>query len=88
MKMLAMKTWILTMVLTILALGQSIAQCAMCRATVENNLNTGETSVGAGLNYGIFYLFLAPYVMAILIGFVWYRNYRKQKSLKSKVQHF
>ncbi|KEO74890.1 hypothetical protein [Anditalea andensis] len=67
--------------------GESIAQCAMCRATVENNINTGETSVGAGLNYGILYLFMAPYLLAMVIGYLWYRNYKKQKSQKTKVQH-
>jgi len=71
----------------LISIGQSIAQCAMCRATVENNINTGETSVGAGLNYGILYLFMAPYLLAMIIGYLWYRNYKKQKALKTKIQH-
>jgi len=66
---------------------QSLAQCAMCRATVENNLNTGETTVGAGLNYGILYLFAAPYILAMVIGYLWYRHYKKQKLLKTKFHH-
>lgn len=82
------KTLLIGLFFTFLSIGQSMAQCAMCRATVENNLNTGETSVGAGLNYGILYLFMAPYLLAMAIGYLWYRNYKKQKELKAKIQHF
>jgi hypothetical protein len=57
----------------------SIAQCAMCRATIENNVSNGDTTIGAGLNMGILYLFLAPYVLLSLIGFFWYRNVKKRK---------
>lgn len=57
----------------------SIAQCAMCRATIENNVSNGDTTVGAGLNMGILYLFLAPYVLLTLIGFFWYRNVKRRK---------
>jgi hypothetical protein len=32
------------------------AQCAMCRATVESNVSSGESSIGAGLNKGILFL--------------------------------
>lgn len=81
------KTILYTLIFSVITMGQSIAQCAMCRATVENNLNTGETSVGAGLNYGILYLFMAPYLLAMVIGYIWYRNYKKQKALKTKIQH-
>jgi len=80
------KTLLIVLFFSLASMGQSIAQCAMCRATVENNLNTGETSVGAGLNYGILYLFMAPYLLAMVIGYLWYRNYKKQKLLKSKIQ--
>nr|WP_200975962.1 hypothetical protein [Echinicola sp. 20G] len=57
----------------------SLAQCAMCRASVENNVSNGDTTVGAGLNMGILYLFVAPYLLAAVIGFLWYRNSRKKK---------
>lgn len=56
------------------------AQCAMCRASVENNVSNGETSIGAGLNMGILYLFVMPYLIAAIIGFFWYRNAKKRKS--------
>jgi hypothetical protein len=58
----------------------SHAQCAMCRASVENNVSNGETTIGAGLNNGILYLFVMPYLMAAIIGFFWYRTAKKRKA--------
>ncbi|MDG1278393.1 MAG: hypothetical protein P8O16_14005 [Algoriphagus sp.] len=58
----------------------SFAQCAMCRASVENNVSNGDTSIGAGLNNGILYLFIMPYLMAAVIGFFWYRAAKKKKA--------
>ncbi|EIM76624.1 hypothetical protein A3SI_09173 [Nitritalea halalkaliphila LW7] len=54
----------ITLLVTLLFHVQSFAQCAMCRATVENNVSNGDTSVGAGLNAGILYLFSMPYLIA------------------------
>ncbi|OOG77509.1 hypothetical protein [Algoriphagus sp. A40] len=58
----------------------SWAQCSMCRASVENNVSNGETTIGAGLNNGILYLFVMPYLMAAVIGFLWYRTAKKRKA--------
>jgi hypothetical protein len=52
----------------------------MCRASVENNVSNGDTSIGAGLNNGILYLFVMPYLMAAIIGFFWYRAAKKRKA--------
>ena len=57
----------------------SYAQCAMCRASVENNVSNGDTSIGAGLNNGILYLFIMPYLIAGVIGFFWYRAAKRKK---------
>ncbi|NVJ85896.1 MAG: hypothetical protein HWE15_06300 [Algoriphagus sp.] len=56
------------------------AQCAMCRASVENNVSNGDTTIGAGLNTGILYLFAMPYLIALVIGLLWYRAAKKRKS--------
>lgn len=56
------------------------AQCAMCRATVENNVSNGETTIGAGLNTGILYLLVTPYLLALVIGFLWFRNAKKRRT--------
>ncbi len=58
----------------------SFAQCAMCRASVENNVANGDTSIAAGLNLGIMYLFVMPYLIAMVIGYFWYRNAKKRKA--------
>jgi hypothetical protein len=56
-----------------------LAQCAMCRAGIENNVSNGETTIGAGLNMGILYLLSMPYLLAIVLGYLWYRNAKKRK---------
>jgi len=62
------------------------SQCAMCRATVESNVGTGsgdkepESEVGAGLNTGILYLMLAPYLLVGTLGYLWYRSSKKKRS--------
>ena len=58
----------------------AMAQCAMCRASVENNVSNGETSIGSGLNSGILYLVVMPYLMAVIIGYLWYRASKKKKA--------
>jgi hypothetical protein len=58
----------------------AIAQCAMCRAGLENNVSNGETTIGAGLNMGILYLLITPYLMAVVLGYLWYRNAKKRKA--------
>ena len=63
------KSIFLFLVLVGFQLQSAIAQCAMCRASVESNVSDGDTSVGAGLNMGILYLFVAPYLLMMVIGF-------------------
>jgi len=50
------------------------AQCAMCRAVLENG---GNNEVARGINNGIVYLMAIPY---ILVAGVFYFVYRKMKS--------
>ena len=53
------------------------AQCAMCSATVEtNNANGGGAT--SGLNNGIMYLLAAPYLAVAIVGYIWYKKYRKK----------
>lgn len=56
---------------------EAIAQCPMCRMTLESNLKGGGTQ-GTGMNAGIMYLLFTPYIMVGCIAYVWYRN-RKRK---------
>jgi len=53
------------------------SQCAMCKIAVESNVNSGENSLGAGLNTGILYLLVVPYLAIASIAFFWYINSKK-----------
>ena len=55
------------------------AQCAMCKAVVEANLESGG-SIGAGLNDGILYLMATPYISILVVGLIWYNLKKEQKS--------
>lgn len=52
----------------------SDAQCAMCRATVENNVSNGDIGIAAKLNTGILYLFAMPYLAILVIAILWYKS--------------
>lgn len=52
------------------------AQCAMCKAVVEN----GDESMAEGVNNGISYLMVFPY---LLIGALFYTLYRYKKKTKN-----
>lgn len=62
------------------------AQCAMCSLNAENAAAEGNT-MGKGLNDGILFLLAIPYLIAIGVGILWYKKYRKNQSTK-KVSPF
>lgn len=57
---------------------QADAQCAMCKAVAESNVASGG-SVASGLNYGILWLMIFPYLMMLTVGILWYRHNKKTK---------
>jgi hypothetical protein len=63
-----------------------LAQCAMCRATVESNISNGRGAVGIGLNTGILYMLSLPYIMFAIIGYFWYKQSRKNQRLSHQMQ--
>lgn len=54
------------------------AQCPMCKATAESNLKNGGTA-GRGLNAGIIYMLLAPYLLVGGVGYWWWRNRKREE---------
>jgi hypothetical protein len=63
----------------------SYAQCAMCRTQLENNISNGEIGIAAGINFGILYLFVAPYLAIGALAFFWYRSSkRNEQKLKQR----
>ncbi len=57
-----------------------IAQCPMCRMSAESNLQNGG-SEGAGLNKGILYLFMMPYLLVGTLAFLWWRNRMSEEEM-------
>ncbi|MCC6282205.1 MAG: hypothetical protein IT262_16500 [Saprospiraceae bacterium] len=53
------------------------AQCAMCKASAEANLKAGGGDP-KGLNAGILYMLMLPYLLVASIGFWWWRNRKKE----------
>lgn len=53
------------------------AQCSMCTINAEQGVKNGNTQT-AGLNTGVLYLLSIPYLMALIVGVVWYKKYRKK----------
>jgi len=49
------------------------AQCAMCKAIVEN----GDADVAEGINNGITYLMAFPYILIGLLFFALYKHRKK-----------
>ncbi|MFT7435878.1 MAG: hypothetical protein ACI8UX_001677 [Psychromonas sp.] len=74
----------LVMVMAIMLLFSTVstAQCAMCRATVGSNLSEGRGVIGTGLNFGILYLLLTPYVLIGSLAFVWFKTSKKELNEK------
>ena len=58
------------------------AQCAMCTISAEQGTKHGNTQ-GKGLNTGIVYLMLIPYVLIAGMGVLWYKKYRSSKTTQA-----
>lgn len=71
--MFKQRRWIIQVILMLLYLNSVDAQCAMCRAVLESEV---DQSAAEGINNGIVYLMAMPY---ILVGGVAYFIYRKLK---------
>ncbi len=54
----------------------SFSQCAMCKAVIE----TGNPEMAEGINSGIMYLMVFPYLLMGVLLFVLYKYIRKQKN--------
>jgi len=69
-----MKKALFSIVFLIVTAANAFAQCAMCRSTLENNYSNGDPGIAAGINTGILYLLLLPYLAVIVIGILWYKT--------------
>lgn len=65
-------------VLLLLPLQSLMAQCAMCRAVVEQ----GGEEVAEGINSGIVYLMAFPYVIVAVAFYLLYRNWKRTSAAR------
>jgi hypothetical protein len=56
-------TYVIVVLLVAILVNQADAQCAMCRATAESATENVDKGIGEGLNGGIVYLMVLPYLL-------------------------
>lgn len=70
-----MKTKTIYILIAILLIAIPVdAQCAMCRAVLESE--EGQKTA-KGINNGIMYLMIIPYVLVGVVGYFIYKNHKK-----------
>jgi hypothetical protein len=67
---------IITVIFLFSGIISASAQCAMCRSTLENNFSNGDPGIAAGINTGILYLLVLPYLAVLTLGYFWYKSSR------------
>ena len=67
----------LLLMLLVFSNSDSLAQCPMCKTTVEANQQDGGKGLGRGLNSGILYLLSMPFIAVGSISAVYI--YRKRR---------
>jgi hypothetical protein len=75
-----MKKFILTSLILLAYQTISLAQCAMCRMTVESTVSNGRSQIASNLNFAILYLLVTPYLIVMVIGYLWWRSSKKNMS--------
>lgn len=60
-------------------LNTASAQCAMCTINAEQGVKNGNTQA-KGINSGVIYLMVIPYILIAGLGVLWYKRYRTQRS--------
>lgn len=74
-----MKKVLLLLIFNLILFAETNAQCAMCRAVLESE--EGQ-STAEGVNDGIMYLMLIPYILIGGIGFAIYWQFFRKKEIK------
>lgn len=72
-----MRRFVLLILFTLVYSVNAFSQCAMCRSTLENNISNGNVGIAAGINTGILYLLSLPYLAVMVLGYLWYRNSKR-----------
>jgi len=69
-------TILISILLIVLSIENISAQCSMCRAVLESN---ADNSAAEGINDGIVYLMIFPYLLMGGLGYYIYKTHQKQK---------
>lgn len=56
------------------------SQCAMCKAVATSNVDSKQNNVGKGINKGVMYLLVTPYLLVGASIIYIYRNRRKEST--------
>ncbi|RZK40337.1 MAG: hypothetical protein EOO61_06620 [Hymenobacter sp.] len=82
-----MKRWTVALILLLLVVANTdlLAQCAMCRGTVESTVSNGRSVVASQLNIGIMYLLAAPYLLVTVVSYMWYRNSKREHGKRLEI---
>ena len=68
----------LVLMLLIIAYLPTSAQCAMCQGQVETATDAGS-SVALGINKGVLYIFMMPYLVMGTLGYFWWKGRKKDQ---------
>jgi len=60
------------------------AQCSLCKSSAESSLQEGDPQA-KGLNLGIMYLLVMPYLLVGGIGYWWYVQKKKESKESEEV---
>ncbi len=82
-----MRSWLMWFIVIafVLITPDLMAQCAMCRGTVESTVSNGRSIIASDLNLGILYLLVAPYLIVASIAYLWYRNSKREHGRRLEI---
>lgn len=74
-----LKFRLLLLLVGLLFSGLVQAQCSMCRAVAESS-QQGGSAIAEGLNDGILYLMIFPYIILGTLGVLFYKHKKRVKT--------
>lgn len=77
---MVMKRFIFIFIIFFIQIGSVMGQCAMCSTQLENNVSAGNPGIASGMNIGILYLLVMPYLAVLLLGYFWYRSSKNSRN--------
>jgi hypothetical protein len=78
-KNMRLRILFIALLFMVLFSAEGFSQCAMCRATLENNYSNGSAGIAAGINTGILYLLAMPYLAVMILGYLWFKSVKNAR---------